>query len=482
MSTRAKPHAVAYTMSDPLAASTVKNGDPPQLSRIKTGSFERRLSLTRAGLFAGTRMAGSSIANLFTKAETKAEKRRERAGREAHYLADELGKLKGSVVKIGQMMAIYGEHFLSPEVTAALHTLEDRTTALAWPVIEHVLLEELGAERLQELVIEETPIACASLAQVHRARHREDDLEICLKVQYPGVAAAIDSDLAAVAQLLRMAKVVTAGRDFDGWLEEVRHMMHREVDYQMEAATTEHFRSLLAGDDRFIVPRVLSRFSTPRILATTFEPGYGLSADPVQQLPLERRNRLGMAGLELFLLELFRWGEMQTDPNFGNYRIRLAENEQEQDRIVLLDFGAVQEFPDAFLTPLRQMVRATYEQDLDGVLQGGFDLRFMRPHWPREVSEEFARTCMQCLEPLARESNPPAHALNAAGAYRWRQSDLPTRVARQAAHSALNRHFQVPPREFVFLNRKLIGVYTFIAVLGTEYNGQHVLEKYLYPS
>ncbi len=458
----------------------MKDGRPPHLARIKTGSFERRLSLTRAGLFAGTRMAGSSIAGLFTGPENREEKRRERAGREARYLAEELGKLKGSVVKIGQMMAIYGEHFLSPEVTAALHTLEDRTTALAWPAIREVLVEELGEARLAELVVEEEPIACASLAQVHRARHRDDDLEICLKIQYPGVAQAIDSDLAAVAQLLRMARVVTAGRDFDGWLEEVRHMMHREVDYRLEAATTERFRALLAHDERFIVPRVLSGFSTARVLSTTFEPGYGLAADAVQQLPLARRNRLGMAGLELFLLELFTWGEMQTDPNFGNYRIRLAENEQEHDSIVLLDFGAVQEFPDAFLQPLRQMVRATYEQDLEGVLAGGYALRFMRPHWPRAVSEEFARTCMQCLEPLARQSNPPPHALNADGAYRWRESDLPTRVARQAARSALNRHFQVPPREFVFLNRKLIGVYTFIAVLGTEYNGQHVLEKHLY--
>src|SRR5699024_3342324 len=108
----------------------------------------------------------------------------------------------------GQVMALYGEHFLPEEVTTALHTLEDQTTSLEWPAIERVLKAELGDEKLAQLDIDPDPIGAASLGQVHRAVRRSDGLELVLKIQYPGVADAVDSDLNAVAQILKMARLV----------------------------------------------------------------------------------------------------------------------------------------------------------------------------------------------------------------------------------------------------------------------------------
>src|SRR5690554_2776678 len=114
------------------------------VSRIKTGSFERRLSLTRAGLFAGTRVASHMATNWFSSKDKRDERHRAMLSKQAHLLVEELGRLKGSVVKIGQVMALYGEHFLPEEVTEALHTLEDQTTSLEWSAIERVLKAELG--------------------------------------------------------------------------------------------------------------------------------------------------------------------------------------------------------------------------------------------------------------------------------------------------------------------------------------------------
>ena len=236
------------------------------VSRIKTGSFERRLSLTRAGLFAGTRMASHMATNWFSNKETREQRHRAMLSSQARFLVDELGRLKGSVVKIGQVMALYGEHFLPEEVTEALHTLEDQTTSLEWPAIERVLKAELGESRLSELDIDPEPIGAASLGQVHRAVRRSDGLELVLKVQYPGVADAVDSDLNAVAHLLKVARLVSFGPEFNDWLEEVREMMHREVDYRLEARTTEKFRQMLSHDPRFVVPRVLAEFSTDHIM------------------------------------------------------------------------------------------------------------------------------------------------------------------------------------------------------------------------
>jgi hypothetical protein len=241
---------------------------------------------------------------------------------------------------------------------------------------------------------------------------------------------------------------------------------------------------MLASDPRFIVPRVLPEFSTEHVICSTYEHGHSVSSQSVRDLPLDRRSALGKAALELFFRELFIWGEIQTDPNFGNYRIRIAGEEGDDpgyDRIVLLDFGAVQSYSDEFLKPVIQMIKASYENDLDAVIDGGVKLRFMSTEWPEEVLEKFGQVCMSVLEPLSSDKDSwPDYAVNSHGQYRWKQSELPSRVARQAARSAISRYFRVPPKEFVFLNRKLIGVYTFVAVLNSEFNGEPLLRKYLY--
>ncbi|KZZ40602.1 ABC transporter [Oleiphilus sp. HI0130] len=450
-----------------------------KLSKIKTGSFERRLSLTRAGLVAGTRMAGSLTAGLFKGAEGRKEARRQALSREAKYLADELGKLKGSVVKIGQMMALYGEHFLPVEVTEALHTLEENTQPLEWAIVRGILFEQLGSDAVQDLDIEETPIGTASLGQVHRARIKGSGQEICLKIQYPGVASAIDADLDSVAQILRLTNVVARGPAFDEWLLEVREMMHREVDYVLEAETTQRFHELLKDDSRYIVPSVIQQYSNSHILATSYEKGVHVGSELAQALPQEQRDKLSASFLELFLNELFVWHEIQTDPNFGNYRIRIDENDV---RLVLLDFGAVQRYQSSFIQPVCSMIRSAYHRDLEGVIAGGISLNFMRPEWPREVLEQFGNVCMAVLEPLvpvASQGIDKAQYCDAQGRYLWNESDLPTRIAKIAARSAVSRYFKIPPKEFVFLNRKLVGVYTFISVLRARFDGEPILREYL---
>tara|TARA_R110002072_G_scaffold89737_8_gene200976 strand:- start:29606 stop:31000 length:1395 start_codon:yes stop_codon:yes gene_type:complete len=448
------------------------------ISTLKTGSFERRLSLTRAGIVAGTKMAGHLTGTLFSSKEKKAEKRKQVLSEQARFLVGELSKLKGSVVKIGQVMALYGEHFLPPEVTEALHTLEENTLALDWEIIHDALLSELGENRLSLLEIEHAPLGTASLGQVHKATIVSTGELICLKVQYPGVADAIDSDLNAVAQLLKLARLISFGPDFDDWLEEVRAMMHREVNYTLEAETTAHFNDMLENDSRFIVPRVYFDFSTNTVLATSFEIGENVSSAKVARLPQHRRDRLAKAALSLFLEELFEWHEIQTDPNFGNYRIRISE--QGDDKIVLLDFGAVQKYPAHFIVPVCQMIKSSYDEDIQGVIDGGIALNFMKDDWPQSVLTEFANVCIAVLEPLAK-NKPLAgpESFNTEGEYCWKKSNLPTRIARRAAMSAVSRYFKVPPKEFVFLNRKLVGVYTFISVLNGQFNGELILEPYI---
>ena len=450
------------------------------VKRVKTGSLERRFSMARAGFMAGARYATLTAGPLFSSPEDRQRRRKEILSGQAMELARELGQLKGSVVKIGQMMALFGEHFLPEEVTAALHTLENSTTALHWDTIEKHLQRQLGEIKLAELDVDPEPLGAASLGQVHKAIRKSDGRELVLKIQYPGVADAIDSDLRAIVQLLRMSRLVSITEQFKEWLDEVREMLAREVDYDLEAATTAHFREALADDPRFVVPEVVPEYCTQNILCMSFEHGLGVSDPAVVELSQERRNFLGRAIMELCCREVFEWNKMQTDPNFGNYLLRIDPDHQ-QDQIVLLDFGAIRDFDDDILGPGREMIRGAWHHDRDRIVAALHALGFLASGTPPRLLDAFADMCFEAVEVLQDPDRypPPAHVLNERGEYLWGESDLPSRMVARASRNALSVHFDVPPKEFIFLARKLLGAYTFLHVIEAQVRGNTILEPFI---
>lgn len=450
------------------------------LKRIKSGAFERRFAMAKAGVVASTMFATQSAGNLFRDKESRQERQKEILSHQTQYLVDEIGKLKGSIVKIGQIMALWGEHFLPEEVTTALHTLEDDTTTVAWPYMRRVLENQLGLEKLADLEIDEIPIGAASLGQVHLAKRKSDGKLICLKIQYPGVSDAIDSDLNTVANLLRLTRVVPITEEFEEWLDEIRMMMKREVNYEMEKESTIRFKNLLKDDHRYIVPEIFEEYSTGQIVATSYEPGLNFNSPEFLGLSQERRNHIAEACMELCWREVFDWGEMQTDPNFGNFFIRLGEDGA-PDKLVLIDFGAVREFSAETIGPGKLMIEGAFKHDKKLIRQALIDLKFMKEDTPDRIIRAFAEMICTAIEPFAdvEKHPPPAHLLNEKGEYKWAESDLASRVILKASQSAFSVHFAIPPREFMFLSRKLIGSFTLMSVINAQLKGHHILAKFI---
>lgn len=445
-----------------------------KLSNIKQGRLQRRLAISLAGARAGTRILGQRSTDWLRGKEKRQALRSQLLAQEAHVFVAKLGQLKGSYVKIGQMLALFGEHLLPPELTDALHTLEDQTTPLEWPIMEQQLAAELG-RRVNELEVDPEPLAAASIGQVHRAVVKSSGQKICLKIQYPGIRETIDSDFSDVLQMLRLANWLQAGREINQWLEEIRDLLHEEVNYHREADMTRQMARRLQGDDRYRVPAVLDRYSTDGVLALSFEEGLEPTDNQVQKISQRRRNALSKAMLDLFLREIFEWGVMQTDPNFGNYRLRLASS---GDQLVLLDFGAVREMPADFLQALRSTIASAMLDQEDGVIEGIVALNCLSEQHPDSAKKSFADFCMALLEPLRRDvSGVPEFALNAKGQYRWRDSKLIKRAGKLAAVGAFTQYFTMPPKEFALIARKLTGVFTFLSVLGAEFNGYELLSQ-----
>ena len=437
---------------------------------LQTGSLARSWSLARIGLGLGAQLTAHALRNVLRSEDERAAVNREFYRAQARALAAELGRLKGSVMKAGQLFALYGGYFLPEEVIAELACLQELAQPLAWPHIAAVLDAQLGVGRLTELDIEQTPIGAASLGQVHRARRRRDGVELCLKVQYPGVAETIDSDMRTLSRLLVMSRLLPHGLDLGPMLAELRAMLRQETDYGRERRFIEEYGRRLAADARFGVPRVYPEFCAPRVLAMSFEAGFDATDPAVQGLPLAQRNRLAAAFIELFLTELFEWRVVQTDPNFGNYRF------QPQDdgdlRIVLLDFGATRTFPQAFVRGYANIVLGALRHDRARIVRGATAIGILDREFPPEMLETWARMCEAIVEPFddpLQAGTPPA-LLNAHGAYRWGASDLPARAAAAAARTTRAVTFRMPPPELLFLHRRLSGVFVMLAALRAEFN------------
>lgn len=449
------------------------------IGSIKTGSIERNIALTRLGLGAGAKIAAHSIANIFRGGVDRDGANREFYERQAQILADELGQLKGSVMKAGQMLSLYGQYFLPEEAVNVLSQLQDNATPVHWKVVYPVLKKALGKSRIAELEIEEHPIAAASLGQAHRAWRKKDRMPLCIKIQYPGVATSIESDIRTLSRVLKMTRFMPKGPDLDPIFSELREMLMREVDYHAERRFTEKFAQRLQGDARYAVPRVIGDYCTDMVLTTSFEEGVSVREDEVHLLSQERRNKIGLAFFELFLKEFFEWAMVQTDPHFGNYRIR--PDGQGGDQLVLLDFGATRMFDPRFVRSYANLVRGAIERDHERLWSGGCGIGLLNRSMPTPVLEAFAKLCELIVEPFndhARDGTP-AHLLNEKGEYRWSESDLPMRVGKLAALNSISYHFRIPPREIMFLHRRLAGVFIVMATLKAELNVRDLLLAHL---
>ena len=447
------------------------------MKKIKTGGFSRRLAIGVAGARGGLGLLSSKASGLLLPKDQQDAHNDAALKREAERFVEQLGELKGAYVKIGQMLALYGEHLLPSAVTEALHTLEAQTTALDWSAIEASVNESL-AERGTELKLEQTAFGSASLAQVHKANVAGSNQELCVKIQYPGIANAIDDDFRNVMQMLSLARWIKTGRQLDTLTKELKQHLLREVDYSYELKTAEKVAELLKNDSRFIVPNYYQSFSSDTVLTMDFVDGFEVTHSKVQALSQERRNRLCLAMLELFFKEAFEWNLMQTDPNFGNYRIVIDET-GENDQIALLDFGAVHQLPSKFTQALKNTILAAHAGDAALTIQGAIELNCLRQSDSKKVKQSFADFCMFILEPFTEDlSSLPDFVKAGDNLYDWHASRLLKRAGQVGSQGMLVKGFVVPPSEFMLMVRKLTGVFTFVSTLGGKINSASLLNEY----
>lgn len=258
-------------------------------------------------------------------------------------VADQLAKMRGAAMKIGQLVSMDTGDMLPPELAQIMARLRDDAHFMPPAQLKKVLGAQWHAGWLRDFArFDVRPIAAASIGQVHRAQTR-DGRDMAIKVQYPGVARSIDSDLANVGALIKMSGMLPKGFALTPYLEEAARQLHEETDYLREASCLNRFRALLAGAEGFVLPHVHEDWSTESILAMSFVEGRPI--EDAQSADEGRGNLIMERLIDLTLRELFEFKLMQSDPNFANYRY-----DPDTAAIVLLDFGATREISEEIST------------------------------------------------------------------------------------------------------------------------------------
>ena len=285
-------------------------------------------------------------------------------------VTDQLSRLRGAAMKLGQMISMDAGDILPSELTAILARLRDTAHFMPPAQLNQVLAREWGEDwRRQFARFEATPIAAASIGQVHRAVLPDGQI-LAIKVQYPGVARSIDADVDNIASLLRMSGILPESLKMGPLLSEAKRQLHEEADYLREAQQMRRYRAMLEDDPAFVVPIPVDALSRKQILAMEFVPGEPIES--LQVAPQAIRDSTMAALLGLVLRELFEFGYMQTDPNFANFRWQA-----ETGRIVLLDFGAARAVPSQTVEAYRRLMRAGLAHDRQAVLAALMEVGFI---------------------------------------------------------------------------------------------------------
>jgi predicted unusual protein kinase regulating ubiquinone biosynthesis (AarF/ABC1/UbiB family) len=356
--------------------------------RIPTSRVGRTARI--GGLAAGQaiREAGTQVGNLARNQAGREAALERRHIEAAEQIVEALGHMKGAAMKLGQVMSFLDVGLVPEEYREEfqrkLARLRDAAPTVTFKQMGKVIEEELG-ERISDVFDEfdEEPVAAASIGQVYRAR-LADGRAVAVKVQYPGVAAAVRADMQNLGLILRVLKRIAPGLDPKAIGDEIRNRIEEELDYELEASNQRTLARIFKGHPFIHVPDVISSLSHERMMVSEFVSG--VRFEELKGYPQEDRDRIGEILFRFYFGCLYRHHQFSGDPHPGNSML-MADG-----RMAFLDFGLFKRMPPGAVELEIEVARAVIEGDADTIMRLGTETGFFPDPGrfdPERVLEQF---------------------------------------------------------------------------------------------
>ena len=375
-------------------------------------------------------------------------------------LANELASMRGAAMKLGQLLSMDAGEFLSPELSQILATLRDNAYAMPHKQLVSILSDEWGKDWVNNFAyFNLKAFACASIGQVHIA-HDDSGKKLAVKLQYPGVKDAIESDVANLGRILKVSGLIPKQVDLDTLLNKTAEQLANEANYIREAHYIDLFEKQL-DSTCFALPKVHD-LSNVNILVMSFIKG--MPIEQTAELPPSVKNHITENLFSLFFNELFNLRLMQTDPNFANYVY--DDNTQ---TIGLLDFGATREISADISSGYLALFKALYLEDKDQIERAARDIGFFKQHIDVEYLDKIIDLFKIASQPIRFN-----------GEYDFSTCDIASilRIESQNINKQKDQ-WHTPPVDALFIHRKIAGLYLIAKRLNAKVNVQKLLLPYL---
>jgi predicted unusual protein kinase regulating ubiquinone biosynthesis (AarF/ABC1/UbiB family) len=340
--------------------------------KIPTSRVGRTAKIGSLAASQAIRQAGTRAANVTRSPEGRDAALERRHIEAAEQIVAALGTMKGAAMKVGQVLSFLDVGMVPEEYREEfqrkLAALRDAAPTVTFKDMGKVIEEELG-ERLSDVFedFDEEPIAAASIGQVYRAT-LIDGREVAVKVQYPGVAAAVRADMQNLGLILRLARRIAPGLDSKAIGEEIRSRISEELDYELEAQNQRTLARIFRGHPFIVIPNVITSLSHERIMVSEYVHGTGF--ETLKTYSQEDRDRIGEILFRFYFSCLYRHGQFSGDPHPGNSMLL------NDGRMAFFDFGLFKRMPPGAVELEINVARAVIEGDTDTIMRLGTETGF----------------------------------------------------------------------------------------------------------